>query len=90
MRDYSNISTEELEIIVRDGLKSEFWAWFTSDFEEQQQLILDRVVDLKLTKWDDVIKIVNLIATYKTRSELINSPGAILRDLDMRRKLSSP
>lgn len=89
-RDYSEISIDELEIIVRDGLKSEFWQWFTYNFEEDQKLILDRLLDLKMTNWDDVVKVVNLIATYKTRNEMVTAPWAIIRDLDMRRKLNSP
>ena len=91
-RDYSKLEPEEIELIVKDGLKSEFWKWFTATFDEDQKLILDRIVDLKLTDWNDVVKVVNLIASYKTRSEMVNSPLAFLRDMEMRRQLnqSSP
>ncbi len=82
-KDYSNLQNKELEIIIKDGLKSDFWKWFTANHEEGQKSILDQLVSLRLTGWDDLVRIVNLLASYKAREEFTNYPMSILKMLEV-------
>ena len=84
-KDYNNLKNEELDIIIRDGLKTEFWQVLTYNFKDAQQQILDQIISLRLTSWDDLVRIVNLIASYKTREEFINWPLSTLRMIEIER-----
>lgn len=86
MKDYFNLGNKELELIIKDGLKSEFWQVLTHNFKDSQQQILDQIISLRLTSWDDLIRIVNLIASYKTREEFVNWPLSTLRMLELEEK----
>lgn len=85
-KDYTNLSNDEVEIIVKDGLKSEFWKWYTANYEEGQKTILDQVISLRLQGWDDLVKIVNLLASYKSREESFNFPMSILKMMEIEKQ----
>lgn len=77
-RDYSNLSNEDLELIIKDGLQSEFWKWFKTGFEEGQTEIVNQLITMRLTSWDDVVKIVDLISRHKARSLVYSMPEIAL------------
>lgn len=85
-RDYNNLSNEEIEIIVKEGLRSDFWKWYTANYEEGQKAVIDQLLSRRLTGWDDLVTIVNLLASYKSREEAFNYPMSILRMLDIERE----
>ena len=84
-RDYNNLKNEELDIIIRDGLKTEFWQWFTANYNEGQKQILDQVVSLRLTGWDDLVMVVKLLSSYKSREEVFNYPLNTLKVIEIER-----
>lgn len=86
MKDYDDLKNEELDIIIREGLRSEFWKWYSHNFEESQKKLIDQVVSLRLTGWDDLVKIVNLLASYKSREEYMNWPLNVLKAIEIERE----
>lgn len=86
MRDYNNLSDSDIELIIKDGIKSEFWKWFSTGFEDQQNHLMQQIVSMRMTGWDDVVKIVNLIASYKTRAEIMNFPMTVLKQIEVERE----
>ena len=81
-RDYSNLQGEELEIIIKDGLRSEFWKWLTATYDEGQEAITNDLMTLPLTSWDDVIRVVKLQSSYKARVEIFKYPEAELKAIE--------
>lgn len=73
-RDYSNLQSDDLELIIKEGLKSDFWKWFTTTYDEGQKAIVDEIVSRRMTGWDDLVTIVKLISSYKSREEIFNFP----------------
>jgi len=88
-KDFNELTDEELELIVREGLKSDFWKLLTNDHEIGQKGILDQVVSLRLTSWDDLVRIVGLLASYKSREENYNYPMSILKAIEVNKQNQS-
>lgn len=82
-RDYNNLTNNETELIIKEGLQSEFWKLLTNSYQDSQKQLLDQVVSLRLTSWDDLVRIVNLLASYKTREEIFNWPQVTLKSIEI-------
>lgn len=85
-RDYSNLQNDDLEIIIKEGLKSDFWKWYTTGFEEGQKEIVNQITSMRLTSWDDLVKIVDLLSRHKARELSYNMPMIALKVIETERQ----
>lgn len=91
LRDFDKLPIQDIEALVREGLKSEFWKWFLH-MNKKAQVGNDKTLGeaeamhrLRVTGWDDVVRLIQLNAIYKTREELLDYPNSVLRAIEIQK-----
>ena len=93
-RDFDKLPVQDLENLIQSGIDSEFWKWFVHVNKKAQDGnsgILgeaEAMHRLRVSSWDDVVKLIQLNAIYKTREEILGFPQMVLKTMEIQKKVN--
>ena len=91
-RDFDKLPIQDIEALVKEGAQSEFWKWFVHMNKKSQvgsNSILgeaEAMHRLRVNGVDDVVKLIQLNAIYKTREEILGYPDSVLKAIEIQKK----
>ena len=79
--DIADLSNEDLENIVSEGVKTVFWKWLKFKLENTKLSARTQLERRKIETLDDCISLAKWNAIFKTTEELINLPENLLKSI---------